>query len=95
MAFGKKSLAAQPPALLAQIEENRVDLVVHKTEVKILQAPGPGTPLGDMHLLNATEEVMSNPAPIRCPECKELKNEVALNLSGMCAACWQKQELFA
>jgi hypothetical protein len=88
VAFGKRSLQALPEEFLEQIEENRVDCVVHKTEVKILATPPAGTPLGDIHLVEATEAAMSETALVKCLACKEMKNDIKARLTGRCEACW-------
>lgn len=91
MAFGKRAVAGLPPEVRAQLAENRTDLVVHHTEVKILKGYEPGTPLGDAALLGATEKTMTTPIEPECNVCHEKKTDVVLTLTGTCKPCHELQ----
>lgn len=84
MAYGKKRL---PPVVLEQMRENRQDKVVHRTEVKMLKAMDPVTPIGAAALLAATETAMTNPIDPVCNKCGQKKTDVVLVLTGTCELC--------
>lgn len=91
MAFGKTSLDRLPPPVLEKLEENRVDKVVHQTEVKMLRPFDPGTPMGGDAMLAAVEETMVA-GPKVCSQCKEEKTDLELSRTGTCRACWLASE---
>jgi hypothetical protein len=84
MAFGKRTMSAEVQAVIARDHEKKV---VESTELKILRVPAPGTPLGDMHLIDAVETAMIEP-PTTCPRCFDRKSDPVLVKTGLCAKCW-------
>ena len=95
MAYGKRAVVRLPPEVLARLEENRTDKVVHQTEVKILKVLDRTTPLGEDAFVSATEETMGNAKNTICNICKKEKVDVELALRGTCSDCMREYGLFA
>ena len=91
MAFGKKSIE-RLPGMRSKMEANRIERLIHDTEVKMLKVPAPGTPLGDEHLLSAVELHVQTPGTT-CSVCKEYKHDVVIRLTGSCKEYWDKKDL--
>jgi hypothetical protein len=83
MAFGKQPVSRLAPEVRAKLEENRTDRVVHQTEVKMLKAIAPDSPLGDAALLAA----MTGAVDLVCNKCRQEKTDLVLALTGTCESC--------
>ncbi len=86
MAFGKKP---PEPVVLEQMEKNRVNKVVHRTEAKILRTFDLHTPIGKAQLLGDTERAMSGRTTV-CPHCELPRTgDFTLERTGLCSVCTQ------
>jgi hypothetical protein len=86
MAFGKHTRSKEE---LEAFESYAWRLHVERAEKKMCLVPPRGTPLGDVHFLGAVENTMTA-GLVKCETCGELKQELAIGLTGSCEACWQK-----
>ena len=87
MSFGKRPMA---PAVRERLIDNKNDRIVQRTEAQMLAPRPPGTPLGDMDLVEATEDVMMGKDKA-CGRCGKVRGDVSTALSGVCATCHEKE----
>jgi hypothetical protein len=87
MAFGKKPMSV---FVRAKLVDEKNDRIVRRTEEKMLAPRPPGTPLGDIDLVDATEDVMMGKDKA-CARCGKVRGDVSTALSGVCATCHEKE----